>query len=72
VVCPRARTPRVKAAFAPDIAIDSTHLPLPLHGDPADRLMIATARHLGIVRGSRAYSSHRLLTREAALVLRNR
>jgi PIN domain nuclease of toxin-antitoxin system len=49
VVCPRARTPRVKqAAFAPDIAIDSAHLPLPLHGDPADRLMIATARHLGM------------------------
>jgi PIN domain nuclease of toxin-antitoxin system len=36
------------AAFTPDIAIDSAHLPLPLHGDPADRLLIATARHLGM------------------------
>jgi PIN domain nuclease of toxin-antitoxin system len=31
-----------------DIAIDSSHLPPPLHGDPADRLLIATARHLGV------------------------
>src|SRR6516164_8776944 len=30
-----------QAAFTPDIAIDSAHLPLPLHGDPADRLLIA-------------------------------
>lgn len=37
-----------QAAFTPDIAIDSTHLPAPLHGDPADRLLIATARHLGM------------------------
>jgi PIN domain nuclease of toxin-antitoxin system len=29
------------------IAIDSTSLPEPLHGDPGDRLLIATARHLG-------------------------
>ena len=41
--------PAIKqAAFTPDIAIDSAHLPLPLHGDPADRLLIATARHLGM------------------------
>jgi PIN domain nuclease of toxin-antitoxin system len=79
----RVLAPRVKqAAFAPDIAIDSAHLPLPLHGDPAARLMSATAAfgHADRdarssnrrVRGSRAYSNHRLLTREAALVLRNR
>jgi PIN domain nuclease of toxin-antitoxin system len=37
-----------QAAFTPDIAIDSAHLPSPLHGDPADRLLIATARHLGM------------------------
>jgi PIN domain nuclease of toxin-antitoxin system len=30
------------------IAIDSTSLPEPLHSDPGDRLLIATARHMGI------------------------
>jgi PIN domain nuclease of toxin-antitoxin system len=52
---PRTRFARVlaaaaikQAALTPDIAIDSAHLPLPLHGDPADRLLIATARHLGM------------------------
>src|SRR5439155_10856228 len=35
-----------QAAFTPDIAIGSAHLPF--HGDPADRLLIATARHLGM------------------------
>lgn len=29
-----------------EIAIDSSQLPGELHGDPADRLIIATARHL--------------------------
>ncbi len=29
------------------IAIDATYLPEPLHNDPGDRLLIATARHLG-------------------------
>ena len=37
-----------QAPLTPDIAIDSAHLPPPLHGDPADRLLIATARHLGL------------------------
>jgi PIN domain nuclease of toxin-antitoxin system len=37
-----------EAPLTADIAIDSAHLPAPLHGDPADRLLIATARHLGI------------------------
>ena len=42
-------TPAVRqAALTPEIAIDSAYLPLPLHGDPADRLLIATARHLGL------------------------
>ena len=36
------------APFTTDMAIDSAHLPQPMHGDPADRLLIATARHLGI------------------------
>jgi PIN domain nuclease of toxin-antitoxin system len=34
------------AAFTPAIAIDAAHLPGDLHRDPADRLLIATARHL--------------------------
>jgi PIN domain nuclease of toxin-antitoxin system len=36
-------------------AIDSSHLPGDLHPDPADRLIVATARHLGmpIVTGDR-------------------
>jgi PIN domain nuclease of toxin-antitoxin system len=35
------------APFTPEIAIDASHLPGLLHGDPADRMLIATARHLG-------------------------
>ncbi len=35
------------APITPEIAIDSSQLPGALHGDPADRLIIATARHLG-------------------------
>jgi len=37
-----------EAPFQPDIAIDSSWLPGEMHGDPADRLIIATARHLGV------------------------
>jgi PIN domain nuclease of toxin-antitoxin system len=33
--------------MTPDIAIESTRLPGVLHGDPADRIMIATARAMG-------------------------
>lgn len=33
--------------FSPDIAIESTRLPGEPHGDPADRIIIATARVLG-------------------------
>jgi PIN domain nuclease of toxin-antitoxin system len=34
--------------LTPEIAIECSFLPPPLHGDPADRLLIATARALGI------------------------
>lgn len=36
-----------------DIAVDSSLLPEPLHGDPGDRLLIATARHLGATLATR-------------------
>jgi PIN domain nuclease of toxin-antitoxin system len=32
----------------PDVALSASYLPGPLHGDPADRLLIATARELGV------------------------
>ncbi len=35
------------APLTPEIAIESTRLPGVLHGDPADRIMIATARAMG-------------------------
>jgi PIN domain nuclease of toxin-antitoxin system len=35
------------AAVTPEIAIDASWLPGELHGDPGDRLIVATARHLG-------------------------
>lgn len=34
------------APLSPTIAIDSTRLPGDFHGDPADRILVATARHL--------------------------
>ena len=36
-----------------EIAIDSSMLPGPLHSDPGDRLLIATARHLGATLATR-------------------
>jgi len=36
------------APLTPEIAIESSLLPTPLHADPADRLLIATARVLQI------------------------
>lgn len=36
------------APFTADIAIAASELPEPLHRDPADRLLIATARRLGL------------------------
>lgn len=35
------------AAFTPEIAIDASYLRGDVHSDPGDRLIIATARHLG-------------------------
>ena len=35
------------APLEPALAVVSTRLPGELHGDPADRLIVATARHLG-------------------------
>jgi PIN domain nuclease of toxin-antitoxin system len=37
-----------EAALTPEIAIDASYLPGDLHGDPADRLIVTTARHLGV------------------------
>jgi PIN domain nuclease of toxin-antitoxin system len=34
--------------LTPEIAIESSYLPQPLHSDPADRLLIATARATGV------------------------
>jgi PIN domain nuclease of toxin-antitoxin system len=34
--------------LTPQIAIAASFLPAPLHQDPADRFLIATARHLGV------------------------
>ncbi|HCV25099.1 MAG TPA: PIN domain nuclease, partial [Candidatus Latescibacteria bacterium] len=35
------------APLTPDIALASSRLPGEIHGDPADRMLIATARSLG-------------------------
>ena len=41
--------PGVKTApFTAEVAIAASQLPEPLHGDPADRLLIATARDLAM------------------------
>lgn len=44
--------------LTPEIAIASTLLPGTLHGDPADRMLIATAREHG----------YRLVTRDRAIL----
>ncbi len=46
------------APLEPALAVASTRLPGELHGDPADRLIVATARHLGAT----------LVTADAALL----
>lgn len=46
------------AELSPEIALDSSFLPGEIHGDPADRILVATARHLGAT----------LVTRDAQLV----
>jgi PIN domain nuclease of toxin-antitoxin system len=35
------------APLEPEIAVASTRLPFEMHGDPADRILVATARRLG-------------------------
>lgn len=35
------------APLEPGVAVASTRLPHMFHGDPADRIIVATARHLG-------------------------
>jgi PIN domain nuclease of toxin-antitoxin system len=37
-----------EAPLSADAAIDSSYLPPPIHGDTADRLLIATARSLNV------------------------
>jgi PIN domain nuclease of toxin-antitoxin system len=37
-----------EAPLTAEIAIDASHLPGELHGDPGDRLIVATARHFGM------------------------
>ncbi len=37
-----------EASFTPEIAIDASFLPGELHGDPADWLIVTSARHLGV------------------------
>jgi len=34
-------------AISPEVAVASTRLPGTIHSDPADRMIAATARHLG-------------------------
>jgi PIN domain nuclease of toxin-antitoxin system len=34
-------------SLEPEIAVVSTRLPFDIHADPADRILVATARHLG-------------------------
>ena len=36
------------APLTPEIALASTRLPEPFHGDPTDRIIVATARTLGL------------------------
>ena len=37
------------APLLPTLAVASSRLPGDMHGDPADRIIVATARHLGAV-----------------------
>jgi len=48
----------VLTPLTPEIAIESCNLPPPFHGDPADRIIVATARHMGA----------RLLTRDDKII----
>jgi PIN domain nuclease of toxin-antitoxin system len=53
-----ARPGFLLAPFTPAIAIGASSLPGDLHEDPADRLLVTTARHLGVP----------LVTRDARLI----
>jgi PIN domain nuclease of toxin-antitoxin system len=44
--------------LTPEIAVESTRLPGSIHGDPADRILVATARNIGA----------RLMTRDRQLL----
>jgi PIN domain nuclease of toxin-antitoxin system len=44
--------------LTPEISLDSSRLPAPFHGDPADRIIVASARA----------TAARLLTRDAKLI----
>ena len=44
--------------LTPEIAVESSHLPGNLHGDPVDRILVATARNMGA----------RLMTRDRLLL----
>jgi PIN domain nuclease of toxin-antitoxin system len=46
------------APLTPEVLIDSSFLPGTIHGDPADRILAATARAFG----------YRLMTRDRALL----
>jgi PIN domain nuclease of toxin-antitoxin system len=37
----------VTLPLTPEIAVESVQLPLPVHGDPADQIIVATSRVLG-------------------------
>ena len=37
-----------EASLTSEVAIDASFLPGELHGDPADRLIVTSARHLGV------------------------
>jgi PIN domain nuclease of toxin-antitoxin system len=45
-------------SLTPEIALDSSRLPATFHGDPADRIIVATARRMAA----------RLLTRDQKLL----
>jgi PIN domain nuclease of toxin-antitoxin system len=50
------------APLTPEIALASTRLPQPFHGDPSDRIIVATARALGA----------RLVTRDSKILAYSR
>jgi PIN domain nuclease of toxin-antitoxin system len=41
------------SAVSPEILISSSNLPGRLHGDPMDRILISSARHLDMILGTR-------------------